>query len=68
MNKIDFNQTGGFPMSTQILDALQEAYKNFNVHGAMAGDLAIILGCEVGGGGNVTDGFVHINGELLPFV
>ncbi|WP_166668151.1 phage baseplate protein [Epilithonimonas xixisoli] len=55
-------------MSTQILDALQEAYKNFNVHGAMAGDLAIILGCEVGGGGNVTDGFVHINGELLPFV
>ena len=68
MNKIDFNQTGGFPMSTQILDALQEAYKIFNAHGAMAGDLDIILGCEVGGVGNVTDGFVHINGELLPFV
>ena len=24
--------------------------------------------CEIGGGGNVTDGFVHITGELLPFV
>lgn len=68
MKRIDFNQPGGFPLSTQILDALQEAYKNFNVHGAMAGELAIILGCEVGGGGFVTDGFVHINGELLPFV
>ncbi len=65
---IDFNQPGGFPLSTQILEALQEAYKNFNAHGALAGELAIIVGCEVGGGGNVTNGFVHINGELLPFV
>ena len=54
-------------MSTQILAALQDAYKIFNNHGALAGELAIIVGCQIGGGGNVTDGFVHINGELLPF-
>ena len=67
MNKLDYNQTGGFPMSTQILDAAQEAYKTFNAYGNYAGDLAIIAGCEIGGGGNVTSGFVSIYGELLPF-
>ena len=69
MNRIDFNQTGGFPLSTQILDAAQEAYKNFNQYGFLAGnDLVIIVGCDTGAGGTVTDGFVSINGELLPFV
>lgn len=69
MNRIDFNQTGGFPLSTQILDAAQEAYKNFNQYGYLAGnDLVIITGCEVGAGGSVTNGFVSINGELIPFV
>lgn len=69
MNRIDFNQTGGFPLSTQILDAAQEAYKNFNQYGYLAGnDLVIITGCVPGAGGSVTNGFVSINGELLPFV
>lgn len=67
MNKIDYNQAGGFGLSTQILNAGQEAYKIFNAYGNMAGDLAIITGCEVGGGGYVTPGFVSIYGELLPF-
>jgi len=68
MNKVDYNQPGGFPFSTQILDAAQEAYKTFNAYGNYAGDLAIIAGCELGGGGNVNSGFVSIYGELLPFV
>ena len=68
MNQVDYNQPGGFPFSTQILDAAQEAYKTFNAYGNYAGDLAIIAGCEIGGGGNVTSGFVSIYGELLPFV
>lgn len=68
MNRIDYNQTGGFPLSTQILDASQEAYKDFNNYGYLAGNnLVIVTGCEVGAGGTVTDGFVNINGELLPF-
>ena len=68
MNNIDFNQSGGFPLSTQILDATQTAYKNFNTFGNFAGDLAIITGCEPASGGTVTNGFVSIYGELLPFM
>lgn len=69
MNRIDYNQTGGFPLSTQILDAAQEAYKTFNQYGYLAGNnMVIITGCEPAAGGTVTNGFVAINGELLPFV
>lgn len=68
MNLIDYNQAGGFPFSTQILDAAQEAYKNFNTFGNLAGALAIIDGCEDASGGTVTHGFVSIYGELLPFL
>ncbi len=69
MNRIDYNQTGGFPLSTQILEAAQEAYKTFNQYGYLAGNnMVIITGCEPAAGGTVTDGFVAINGELLPFV
>lgn len=69
MNRIDYNQTGGFPLSTQILDAAQEAYATFNQYGYLAGNnMVIITGCEPAAGGAVTDGFVAINGELLPFV
>ena len=68
MNNIDYNQAGGFPLSTQILDASQEAYKNFNAFGNFAGDLTIVTGCEDSSGGTVTNGFVSIYGELLPFV
>ncbi|SEG39638.1 hypothetical protein SAMN05421847_2197 [Halpernia humi] len=68
MDKIDYNQAGGFPLSTQILDAAQQAYKNFNTFGNLAGELAIIDGCNNASGGTVTNGFVSIYGELLPFL
>ena len=68
MNNIDYNQSGGFPLSTQILDAAQNAYKNFNAFGNLAGALSIIDGCEPASGGTVTNGFVSIYGELLPFL
>jgi hypothetical protein len=66
MNNINFNQTGGFPLSTNILDALQTAYTVFNSLGNLAGNLAIISGCDVTGL-TVSDGFVFINGELFDF-
>lgn len=66
MNKVNFNQTGGFPLSTNILEAMQTAYSLFNHLGAMAGDMAIISGCEVIGQ-SVSDGVVYINGEILEF-
>lgn len=67
MDRIDYNQPGGFPLSTQILSAAQEAYKTFNAYGQLAGELAIITGCNDINVNEVSDGFVSINGELLPF-
>lgn len=66
MNRLNFNQTGGFPLSTNILDAMQEAYSVFNSLGSLAGDKAIISGCVVAGN-NVSDGVIYLNGEILSF-
>ncbi len=66
MNKLNFNQTGGFPLSTNILDAMQEAYSVFNSLGNLAGQYAIISGCNESGN-NISDGVIFINGEILPF-
>ena len=66
MNKINFNQTGGFPLSTNILDAMQSAYAIFNQLGSLAGNKAIISGCEQVGN-NIADGVIFLNGEILPF-
>lgn len=66
MNRINFNQTGGFPLDTDVLDAVQEAYSVFNSLGSLAGDKAIISGCVVAGN-NVSDGIIYLNGEILTF-
>ena len=66
MNKIKFNQTGGFPLSANILDAMQSAYAIFNQLGSLAGNKAIISGCEQLGN-TVADGVIFLNGEILPF-
>lgn len=66
MNSIDFNQVGGFPMTTNILAKLQTAFSVFNALGNIVGDLTIISGCEVVGT-NVTDGVVFVAGEIFEF-
>jgi len=66
MNRLNFNQTGGFPLSTNILDALQTAYTVFNALGNIAGNFAIISGCELTGS-TVSDGVVFVNGEIFEF-
>lgn len=66
MNKIDFNQVGGFPMTTSILAKLQTAFTLFNALGNIVGDLTIISGCEVAGT-NVANGVVYIGSEVLEF-
>lgn len=67
MNKLDLTQTGGLPLSTQILEAMQIAYNQMNAYGNFAGEKAIIVGCVDTGGGNISDGYVFINGEPLFF-
>ena len=66
MNKQKFNQSGGFPIKTQMLDAMQTAYSLFNSLGDLAGNFAIISGCETIGS-IVSDGLVYIHNELLEF-
>lgn len=66
MNRQNFLQTGGFPLETDTLDAMQTAYGLFNALGAIAGDKAIIKGCEVNGS-TVANGVVYLNGEVFEF-
>lgn len=66
MNQFNFNQVGGFPMTTRILDELQKAFAVFNALGALSGDKTIISGC-VTTGSNVSDGVVYVNGEVFEF-
>lgn len=67
MNRYNFLQTGGLPFEADILDGMQKAYEIFNSLGALAGNFTIISGCIITGS-TVSNGFVHINGEIYPFV
>ncbi len=66
MNKLNFSNTGGFPLDTNILAFMQDAYNLLNSLGEMAGNLSILKGCTVTGS-TVGDGVVYINGEVLAF-
>jgi microcystin-dependent protein len=68
MNRANFQQTGGFPLETDTLDFMQESYTQLQqVTAAICGDSpAIISGCNIMGS-TVTEGWVVINRELLPF-
>ncbi|MFT3750976.1 MAG: hypothetical protein QM768_21865 [Agriterribacter sp.] len=65
--RIDFTQFKGFPGTQGTLDFMQKAYSDV-VSGLAAafGANTIISGCVVAGG-FISDGWVCINGELLPF-
>jgi len=67
MNKQNFLQTGGFPLETDTLDAMQTAYALFNALGEIAGNKTIVKGCIVAGT-NTGDGVVYVDGELYEFV
>jgi hypothetical protein len=63
---IKFLQTGGVPLTNDLMDVLQEAYSIFNVLGEIAGNLTILSGCVVTGQ-NVSPGIVVIDGDVLYF-
>lgn len=67
MNRQNFLQTGGFPFELDTLENMQLAYDIFNSLGELAGNKAIIKGCETIGG-NTSDGVVYIDGEVFKFV
>lgn len=66
MNNLNFNQDGGFRLSTNIMAAVQASYSLFNSLGWIAGNMTIISGCTVNGN-TVSDGVVFINGEVFTF-
>lgn len=66
MNQLNFNQSVGFPLETEILDEMQKSYSIFNALGAIVGNFAIISGCAVTET-TAANGVVHINGEVLEF-
>lgn len=66
MNRINVQQTGGFPLETDTLNEMQKAYEIFNSLGNIIAPLAIIKGCELTGN-YVANGVVYIQGEVLEF-
>ena len=66
MNIIHCNQAGGFPLTTETLNFLQNTYKIYNAISGLTGDLAIVSGCQQVGN-TISDGVVVIEGELYPF-
>lgn len=66
MNQLNFNQSVGFPLETEILDEMQKSYSIFNALGAIVGNFAIISGCVVTET-TAANGVVYINGEVLEF-
>jgi hypothetical protein len=63
----DFTQTGGFPLDEDILNHLQESIQQVEKISTILGPLVILSSCVIAGG-NVSNGIVAINGEVLPFV
>ena len=66
MNIIHCNQAGGFPLTTETLNFIQNTYKVFNAISGLTGNLAIVSGCQQVGN-TISDGVVAIEGELYPF-
>lgn len=66
MNRLNVSNTGGFPFDADILGFMQNSYELLNVLGEIAGNLAILKGCQVVGS-NVSEGVVYIDGEVLYF-
>lgn len=61
-----FLQTGGMPLTNDLMALIEEAYGIFEVLGDLAGHLTILSGCVVNGS-NVTPGIVSIDGKLYYF-
>ena len=66
MNKLNLTHEAGYPFDVNFLAFMQNAYSLFNHLGSLAGNFAIISGCEEVGN-TISSGTVFINGELLPF-
>jgi len=69
MNEIDFTHSGGFPLETDTLAEMQEAYNIFNKLGNVAGNKTILSGCVLNEDTNtVSDGYIYFDGKIFKFI
>ena len=67
MNRIDFSHAGGFPLDTDTLQFLQKSYSDpIKALTKLGGDHYIISGV-IDDGIQTSDGWVVIDGEIMPF-
>jgi len=68
MNKrIDFSFNGGFPATQYTTAFLQDSFRGaFIAMAGLIGDKVIVAGMQEAGG-NVSNGWISYNGELIPF-
>lgn len=66
MNVLDFNILAGWPGSTETWQYLQNMILNSQHTGLLGGKNWIVSGC-VEAAGNVGNGLIFVNGEMLPF-
>lgn len=65
MNKLEV-QGSGFPADNRTWRFLRDMVNSVHELTALGGENYILKGCEVDGG-NITDGFMVLDGELIPF-
>ena len=67
MNKINFTARNNFPLSSDAMEMLQQMILLSAQSAVIGGYNCILSGCTDDGAGNVSDGVVVIDGELLSF-
>lgn len=67
MIRLNFMQSVGFPLETDILEEMQKSWRLLNALGYISGDISIISGCTTLGT-TVANGVVFIDGEVLEFI
>lgn len=69
MNKrLDLSKLGGYPFTQKDLLWMQESYRGaFAALSYLIGDKVIVSGMQEAGG-NVSDGWISIGGEMIPFL
>ena len=63
---INFLQTGGVPLTNDLMAQIMDAISTYNVLGDLAGNLTILSGCVVTGQ-DVSPGVVVVDGDVLYF-
>lgn len=67
--RFNFLQQGGFPLSTDVLDFMQDAYSELcsAIVGMIGSNMVIVAGVEAGADGSFSDGWIAYHSQLLPF-